>query len=134
MGMLKFWIAKILIYHWPKLWLYQNFIKFLRILSRYHTEWILAQLTIKIKWYDCDFIVMDTKIKTHVPKVWWMNTKFRTHYDNLNVARNADIAVIWWDRGQVSAIKLNFYVGSRWLYFMCASWNNSWSNVFILRR
>ncbi|OAU95695.1 hypothetical protein [Moraxella catarrhalis] len=42
-----------------------------------------------------------------------MNTKFRTHYDNLNVARNADIAVIWWDRGQASAIKLNFYVGSR---------------------
>ncbi|AZQ87949.1 MULTISPECIES: hypothetical protein [Moraxella] len=42
-----------------------------------------------------------------------MNTKFRTHYDNLNVARNADIAVIWWDRGQASAIKLNFYVGNR---------------------
>ncbi|OAV24221.1 hypothetical protein [Moraxella catarrhalis] len=42
-----------------------------------------------------------------------MNTKFRTHYDSLNVARNADIAVIWWDGDQTSAIKLNFYVGSR---------------------
>lgn len=46
-----------------------------------------------------------------------MNTKFRTHYDNLNVARNADTTVIWWDKGQASIIKINdIYVAGGMLF------------------